>query len=222
MIYMKAQLELSVLTKIAMLFFIISLSLIAYGISNTEKSALCGEQASATARIIASNINQVLNAPVEDARVVYKFEPTIPVSKEKFGERYEVWLAETEQTGTSGGGAVVDNRVQLSVIVKPLTDLSCARTAPLFYDKTKVQLEFVKNAAPNTPEPKTGWENGVVVLTPSDRDNDLRSKFLVIVKCKQRVAGGMSFIYFDDCKNGDANACSPLEPLASNLDQCES
>ncbi len=210
---MKGQLELWVLTKIGMLFFIISLSFIAINISNTEKSALCGEQALATANIIASNVNQVLAAPVEDARVVYKFEPTIAVSKEKFGERYEVWLTRHSTSDAS--------RVQLSIVVNPLSDKTCRRRVSLFYDPNKVQTRFFSNALPIDPDTVSSPQEEVVKLQPSSKNIDERTKFLVIVKCKQKVFGGISFIYFDDCKNSDAFACSPMEPTSPYL-ECES
>lgn len=209
---MRGQLELWVLTKIGMLFFIISLAFIAYNISNTEKSALCGEQALATARIIASNVNQVLAAPVEDSRVVYRFEPTIPISKDKFGERYEVLLARRQSPG--------NRNVQFSIIVSPLSDSSCKRRVSLFYDPLKVSTRFFSNAAETTPTSFLGEE--VVKLTPSDKDvaGGKRSKFLVMVKCREKRFQGHTTIYFDDCKNDDPNACSPFEPTAPYLTEC--
>ncbi len=212
---LKAQMELWVLTKIAMLFFIISLALIAVNISNTEKSALCGEQALATGRIIASNINQVLTAPVEDARVVYKFEPTIPVSKEKYGERYEVWLATRETSG---------NKAQLSIVVNPLSDEKCRRRTSLFYDNLKVSTLFYSSAVQIPPRIDVSPGESVVMLTPSDKNIDKRTRFLVIVKCREKTPGGNTVIYFDDCKQDNSNACSPLEgedgKPASYLTQC--
>ena len=203
----RAQLELWILTKIAMLFFIISLSFIAINISNTEKSALCGEQALATANIIASNVNQVLASPVEDARVVYKFEPTIPVSKDKFGERYEVWLT-THETGDA-------NKVQLSIVVTPLGDASCKRRVSLFYDPHRVEPHFYSNAVEVNPDTTISRQEGIVKLQPSSKDITQRTRYLVIVKCKDKSTfNGISYIYFDDCKNSDAVACSPLEPPA--------
>ena len=207
----KAQLELWVLTKIAMLFFIISLAFIAINISNTEKSALCGEQALATSRIIASNVNQMLSAPVEDGRVVYRFEPTIPISKEKFGERYEVLLTRKANA--------VSGQVQFSIVVKPLSDSACTKRVSLFYDSTKVSTAFFSNGGPITPVNLYGEE--VITLTPSDRDLSKRSKFLVIVKCREKRFGGNTVIYFDDCKNDDPNACSSFEPVASYLEFCK-
>ncbi len=206
---MKAQLELWLLTKIAMLFFIISLSFIAINISNTEKSALCGEQALATARIIASNVNQVLAAPVEDARVVYKFEPTIPVSRERFGERYEVLLARR----------VTASDTQFSIVVRPSEDESCTRRVSLFYDPTKVETHFYSNALEEVPQTIHGEE--AVTLSPSHRELNQRTRFLVIVKCREKVFGGKTFIYFDDCKNENPGACSPFEPApADYLEGC--
>lgn len=208
--FSKAQTELWLLTKIGMLFFIISLSLIALNVSNTEKSALCGEQALATSRIIASNVNQVLSSPVEDARIVYKFEPTIAVSKERFGERYEVWLARRESIG----------RVQLSVVVVPASDKSCIRRASLFYDPLHVSTIFYSGAIQQIPRTDISPGEEVFKLTPSDRDISKRSKYLVIAKCKEKTFGGNTFVYFDDCKNDNADACSPFEPTAEHLQQC--
>ncbi len=198
----KGQLELNILTKMAMLFFIISLSFIALNISNTEKSALCGEQALATGKIIASNINQALSAPVEDVRIVYKFEQTIAVSKDKFGERYEVLLAEHENPEST----------QFSVIVKPSSDASCERRVNLLYDKSKVQTEFFENGNPVVLQSGVSPGENVVVLKPSDRDLNKRTKFLVILKCTDKSAGpgGIVHVKFDNCGNPDASACSPI------------
>ncbi|MDP3742698.1 MAG: hypothetical protein Q8R15_05265 [Candidatus Micrarchaeota archaeon] len=202
----KGQLELWILTKIAMLFFIISLFFIALNISNLEKSALCGEQALATANIIASNVNQVLASPVEDSRVVYKFEPTIPISKDKFGERYEVWIAE-HQTANP-------NKKQLSIVVNPLGDASCRRMVTLFYDPEKVETHFYSNAVEVSPDETISRGESIVKLQPSLRDALQRTKFLVIVKCRDKLPPRKSFIYFDDCKNSEASACSAFEPPA--------
>ncbi len=208
---MKGQIELWLLTKIGMLFFIISLSLIAINISNIEKSALCGEQALATARIITSNVNQVLAAPVEDARVVYKFEPTIPISKEKYGERYEVWLKER---------TLNDNKVQLSVQVNPLSDESCKRSVSLYYDPEKVETHFYSGAAETISETIHGEE--IVKITPSEFiDLSKKTKYLVLVKCSEKTFRGKIHVYFDDCKNDDAGACSSFEPTpAEYLEGC--
>ncbi|MFH1247210.1 MAG: hypothetical protein V1644_02405 [Candidatus Micrarchaeota archaeon] len=203
---MKAQLEMWILTKIAMLFFIIALALIALNISNMEKSALCGEQALATANVIASNINQVLASPVEDARVVYKFEPTIPVSKDKYGERYEVWLSEHVIAG--------QNKVQLSVIVNPLSDLNCKRRVSLFYDDDKVDTFFYSSTFQIVPDETISPQEKIVKLEPSLKNVLERTKFLVIIKCKEKKLHGISMIYFDNCKNDQSNQCSPFDPFS--------
>ncbi len=209
----RGQIELNVLTKIAMLFFIISLSFIALNISNYEKSGLCSQQALATAKIIASNINQLLSSQLEDGRVVYKFDPTIQVSsRERFGERYTVWLAKRETSAS--------NSVQFRIVVKPQADDKCTSWTTLFYDKNKVEMQFFADSAPVTPDTSISHGEEVVVLTPSNKNDEERTKYLVIVKCKEKRVGGRSFLYLDDCRNNDANACSPLEPVASHLAQC--
>lgn len=210
----KSQIELWMLTKIAMLFFILSLAYIAFNISSAEKSALCASQSSATARVITSNINQVISSSAEDMRLVYRFEPSLPVSREKFGERYEVRIAQRELT---------DNRVQLSVTISPFTDTSCQTRANLFFDSSKTRVKFISAGGEVTPEEISGEK--IVTLHPSLPEVRERSKFLVIVKCTEKRFEGTSTIYIDDCKNDNPNECSPLEEAsgrpASYLEECQ-
>lgn len=205
----KAQIELWMLTKIAMLFFIIALAAIALNISNTEKSALCGEQTLSTARAIAANINQIIATPAEDARLVYRFEPSLSISKEQFGERYEVNLTERDLPGageTSG-------RVQLSVVVSPSSNRECERTATVFYDKRKTSTKYILSGGEITPAISRGTR--FVTLKPSNPDFQERTRYLVIVKCTEKTFQGNEHIYLDDCKNDNSNSCSPLEEEAT-------
>ncbi|MFH0714080.1 MAG: hypothetical protein V1722_00365 [Candidatus Micrarchaeota archaeon] len=203
-----AQIELFMLTKMAMLFFIISLAFIALNISNMEKEALCGEQALSTAKIISSNINQALNAAVEDSRTVYKFEPTISTSRERYS-RYVIWLAERETPG--------NDRVQLSVVVKPESEPNCMRRVSVVYDKNKIKTNFAQDTNPKSLDPTISPGEQVFVIEPTNRETP--SKFLVIVKCRDKLLPQQSYLFFDDCKSSNPSSCSTLEPPA--YDACK-
>jgi hypothetical protein len=90
---LRGQIELWMLTKMAMLFFIVALALVMTGFGTQEKKTVCAAQAQAVARSIGGAITQVVNAPAEDERKVFPLEPVLSVGQVEFS-RYTLFLVD--------------------------------------------------------------------------------------------------------------------------------
>ena len=192
--YFKGQLELWMLTKMAMLFFIIGLSFIILNVSNIEKGALCKEQAMSTARLITSNINQVTTDSTEDEVLVYKFQPTLSAGSEKT-DRYLVNLS-VKELGEGAG-----SRFQVSVKVSAINERECQATSTVFLDRNRIEPPINFQSTPYSPPREINGEDGrTLTLLPSNSKVSERSRFLVISKCTSKIAfGSMPHLTFIDC-----------------------
>lgn len=194
---LKAQLELWMLTKMAMLFFIVALSLIILNISNIEKAGLCKEQAMATSRLISSSINQVTTGSSEDEILTFKFQPTLAAGGEKT-DRYVVNLSVKE---------LQSNKMQLSIKVAALNDKTCEASSTVFLDQRKTSRNIKLQATPYQPRTENSEEGRVLTLMPSNSKIEQRTRFLVIAKCSEKVFGGTQHLRFIDCGEIDPERC---------------
>lgn len=96
----RGQIELWMLTKMAMLFFIVALAMVITGFATQEKKTTCAAQASAVAQSITGAISQVVNAPAEDERKVFPLEPTLSIGSAEFST-YVIFVSDHHDTANS-------------------------------------------------------------------------------------------------------------------------
>lgn len=191
----RAQIELSMLTRFAMIFFIISLAAMMLNLSSMEKSHLCSSQAQSLTQAIAGQISQVINSPVEDERRIYPLTGSFAIGKEEFS-RYNINITKHYDQKQKSNSFTVE--------VAPLVDASCNSRSDVYFNKTGVQF-----IPPTEITNLRGDE--ILVLDPSTPDIKSRSRYLVIIKCQPKQWGQGRVIFIEDCRNPDPTTCASLE-----------
>lgn len=205
--WVRGQIALWMLTKFAMVFFIILLAVIMVSFTDVEKQAICRTQANAIAQSVASTIINVINSPVEDERKVFSLEPSLSVGQKQL-ERYTINITNIVSQ---------DNPDTGSLVVNVLTTGGCSAGASASYDRS------LKLADPNTlvrlwQDSREG-DKTVIELKPSDIQE--RDYYLVLAKCRPKQKGLPSYLFMKKCSatlgttvnpNSD---CPPYLELAS-------
>ena len=193
----KSQIELSMLTRFAMVFFIMALASIMLMFSSTEQKGLCKTQAELTASQIASSINQILVSPSEDERKVIPLISALSVG-EKDRQRYVVNI--TKRTGSSPGTSGSDlNTLVVSVGAEYKECIAAQSVGLSNIAPGNVAFQTRDTAlSDHTYSEKFGtatYEG--LQLTPSNPKD--RTSYLIIVKCKEKKFGGQTFLYLQNC-----------------------
>jgi len=189
------------LTRFAMIFFIVSLAAIMLGLSNREKAQLCMTQSASMASSIASQVAQVITSPVEDERKIFPLTGSLAIGKEEYS-RYEITLTNKPPARAGETGYIL-------VEVKPIGTSECRTTVPVYYDDS--QLDALTLVG-QTNETALGT---ALVLEPSKRTG-ARSWFLTVMKCKPKYVGLKTRLWIEDCRNDDPRTCMNF----SAVDNC--
>ncbi|OIO28036.1 hypothetical protein COX86_02700 [Candidatus Micrarchaeota archaeon CG_4_10_14_0_2_um_filter_60_11] len=198
----RGQIAMWMLTKFAMIFFIIALSMVLLSLSDAEKGGLCRTQAARIGEGVRGAITQVVNSPVEDERKVYSLESVLSTGKADF-ERYSLMF-----THHAYGDGKHEIRVTLS---SQSTDCVYERAAPFKayeQDENNGFRLFLQGATYNP-------ENHSILLEPSKPGD--RSRYAVIVKCREKSYPYHQYLFLEDCRKDDPNECLSLNsglPLA--------
>lgn len=200
----RGQIALWMLTKFAMVFFIILLAAIMVTYSDTQKEAICRTQAQAMARNLAATLTNVINSPVEDERKVFALQSSLSVGKKQL-ERYIINVTNIPSERDPGAG---------SLVVHVKSGSGCEGYASAAYDSGLVL------ANPNSL--LSAWApHQDLVLKPSDLQR--RDYYLIMVKCKPKKSGGYDYLYMARCDaplgiSKNPNTCDPrLDSNATSL-----
>lgn len=237
----RGQIELWMLTKMAMLFFIVALAFIMTGFGTQEKKAVCAAQAQAVAGSIASSVSQVVNAPAEDERRIFPLEAVLSVGSLEYS-RYVVFITDSREP--SQGGSAGRNFVSITVQGR---DRDCTGTASAPYPLSWVsggrgestglissQLPAVQGTlingifcecrggsygegCPLSGSP-CGTEQWVMQVLPYSSGDMNRIYYLVPVKCKEKnmpPSGGVpaTHLFIGACDEADPAGCLGFEGL---------
>jgi len=207
---LKGQISMWMLTKMAMMFFIVALALILSGLGSMQGRDICASQARFEAQAITGVLSNVINSPVEDERKLLALDAGLSIGKSDF-QRYEIHLLEfvdESKIAASEKGKTVAGL--FSVFVRPPAegeDVSstrceanecCGRSSVPF---EKFDVRFVGKI-------KQISEGQVIVFEPSNPAS--RSKFLVVIKCKEKNPASFppkSFLFIADCKQDSGEDC---------------
>ncbi|MBI2444982.1 hypothetical protein HYV43_01185 [Candidatus Micrarchaeota archaeon] len=170
------------LTKFAMVFFIITLAAIMVSFSDAQKESICRTQAQSMARNIAATLTNVINSPVEDERKVYTLESSLSVGKSQL-ERYSINITNIPSSATDGQGSG-------SLVVHVQSGSGCEGYARAVYDKSIILADPVTMLS--------RWQaEANLVLKPSDLQ--WRDYYLVMAKCRPKKSGSVSYLYARSC-----------------------
>ncbi|MGC8851274.1 MAG: hypothetical protein ACP5O3_03555, partial [Candidatus Micrarchaeia archaeon] len=200
----RAQIELSMLTRFAMLFFIVSLAALMLNLSTQEKAHLCSSQADSLSAAVASQISQVLSSPVEDERKVYALTNILAVGKEEYA-RYNINITNHIDSNKTR------NQNYFTVYVAPIANPSCSGSRYVYYNRTTVS--FISEATDKTKNAR-----GDTVLTIDPSNPVKRSRYLVIIKCRPKIPGMQDQIFIENCKQENPAKCLNLQD--KQIDEC--
>ncbi|MBI5636272.1 hypothetical protein HY993_04890 [Candidatus Micrarchaeota archaeon] len=183
----RGDIALFVLSKMAMVFFILALMSVLIIFSSRERASACSQQASQISADIANKLSQAMNSPLEDERLVVSFSPSLSTSGGRTSS-YNITI--TKRNPVGGGEGLI------SVSTRSLNDADCSGGAKAYYPNG---INFV-GALANLDE---------IALTPSAKESfagapSTRTKHLIIIKCTAKDAGRKKFLGLDGCTDYNA------------------
>jgi len=195
------------LTRFAMIFFIVTLAALMLGLSNREKEQLCLTQSASMASSIASQVAQVITSPVEDERKIFPLTGSLAVGKDEFS-RYQITITNKPPAADRPNATGY-----LIIEVKPIGTTECRTTVPVYYNPSQLDaLNLIPGPETELNETELGT---MLTLEPSKRSG-LRSWFLMVMKCKPKYVGFKTRLWIEDCRNDDPRVCMNF----SSVDNC--
>ena len=184
---LKSQIELSMLTRFAMVFFIMSLAMIMLVFSGSEQRGLCKTQAQLAAKQIASSINQVLTSPAEDERKVIPLTAVLSVG-ERDRSRYSVNITKRPESKVLTVSVVAESK-------------DCSAFQSVGYgevdDANVVFSSKLNEEAHAGVEVFAGRSYDLLKLTPSKPDD--RTSYLIVLRCMEKQGLKKKFLYLQNC-----------------------
>jgi len=243
----RGQIELWMLTKMAMLFFLAALAMTMVNFSSNEKQALCASQAQAVARSVSGSIQQVINAPAEDERKVIPLESTLSIGSGEFSG-YSVFIAdhrdETNQRKLFSVTVQGRNKdcVGADSATYPyswqsgrsdtLTGLSSGQiplTRGLLVGGAICECKAGTNVYMGVGcqlqgQPCTGGDWILQAIPSFSQGLEKRAYYLIAMKCKEKqiVAGKVTtHLFVQACTNPDPNSCIDFRSGPDMIEACD-
>lgn len=188
----RGQIALWMLTKFAIVFFIIALSLVMLNFANAERDNLCSTQARVMALSVASSFDNLFNSPVEDERKVMPLEMALSVGRDNLA-RYSIILLNKQKSG--GGG---------NIVITVNTSAGCVGVASSSYG-AKIRFNGLPADKP-------------VLINPSQGDYVDLAKYLILMKCKPKFIGMDNYVFVEACKNENPDTCQRLD--TGGIEKC--
>lgn len=181
------------LTKFAMIFFIMALAALLMSFVDIEREGLCNSQAARVTEAVSGALIQVINSPVEDERKVLPLESALSTGKSEF-ERYEIKIIDHE---SSTG----DHEFRVEV---DAANPQCGMGKAIPYD-AGIILHFAgKNPIDDEGNPLEG-----ILVEPSNSKS--RSRYIIIIKCSEKNYPSRKYLFIEDCKQDDPMECLSLD-----------
>ncbi len=194
----RGQMAMWILTKFAMLFFIIGLFLIIFVFEQRERDLVCSSQANRIASDIAGRIRQIVDSPVEDEQRSYAFGIGIPLGGSD-DSRYFANITYQRHKPSGMQKIIVDVWV-------PSVG-GCNGFATVDFVNKSVRLFPVSNAFLSSAN-NVNYESSRIALHPSDKEESVRSRYVVAIKCSSKISYPPDkFLFIQDCSQRDPDAC---------------
>ncbi|MBU1197602.1 hypothetical protein KJ765_03745 [Candidatus Micrarchaeota archaeon] len=205
----KGQIELWMLTKFGMIFFIIALSAIVFMFQVNAKRQICSDQTQVITSAIVGRIEQVLESPAEDEQRAFAFPLALELGRDD-RTRYLVDITLFHDSGANYETVRGDGK--LIVNASPVGERTCERGSSIPFQNYMIHFENNPHRLLDdisTPPVRTSLH-----LSPSDRDLNSRSKYLIIIKCANKyIPPGPAqerHLWIQDCANDNVNTCINL------------
>lgn len=189
------------LTKMAMIFFILALALVLVGLSAKEKAGLCEARANGVVQNIRSQVVGIVSAPIEDERKIIPLERVLATGSEDF-QQYNLTI--TWRNTTDGQ----------SLAFEALAASKKCRSGSFLLLPDYV-VHFVS-------EPKQA-SGGAWVMTaePSKRYGGKTppSLYIIVLKCSTKEWPFEKHLFLEVCGNNEPNTCL-LDFNKADIDKC--
>ncbi|MEK6953450.1 MAG: hypothetical protein AABX01_00460 [Candidatus Micrarchaeota archaeon] len=198
---MRGQMAMWILTKFALLFFIMSLFAIIFIFEQNARSQTCLTQTQRIANGITNRLSQILDSPVEDEQRSFPFELGLPLGGGDVA-RYKVNLT-NRVTNPEPGDTTIKGRLIVDVI--PANVKNCIGSGVVSYSGRNVELFSL----PERTSTKTlnAFKDKTITLSPSELDEGIRSYYLTMIKCGEKKFNGQKYMFIQDCSQKDFNKC---------------
>ena len=187
------------LTKMAMVFFILALALVLVGLSAKEKSGLCEARAESLVQNVRSQVIGVVSAPIEDERKVIPLERVLSTGSEDF-QRYNLTVTWRKIQDSSGVK-------QTLIFEAKAASASCDSGSSLLVPSgsSGYRIHF---KGPNI-KTKTASQGAMVELTsePSKLYGSSPSLYLIVLKCSTKSWPLNKHLFIEDCQNENPATC---------------
>ena len=187
----KSQIELWMLSKFAILFFILALAAFLFIVSETEKAGLCSTEAGAQSALVANSINNVLNNPVEDQQVVVKLPSAITL-----GSGLSAYTINMTYIKQSNAPSIINVQTQST------TSVGCSSQKSVFFPNT-IKVYFIPASGGQIPSANTNQMS--LTAYPSSQNSPTR--FIIIIKCTSKTQAGRNYLFVITCAQTDASLC---------------
>ena len=201
-----------ILTKMAMLFFIVALAFILVSFGNIERSSLCDEHAQQIAETLSAAFNQVLNSPLEDEGRTLKLETSLAIGEGKYS-RYSITASKLRSKDPALNNLVIE--------VQSLADSKCrgvksspypknfdTATPPQFYFNPPFGSDTSRYSKVISPSPLLE----TMVFMPSNNvDSEHRSRYFAVLKCTSKTTAKKQYVFVQDCVSQGPSQCISTE-----------
>ncbi len=191
------------LTKLAMVFFILALALVLTGLSSREKTGLCEARADGVVQSVRSQVSGIVSSPIEDEIKIIPLERVLATGSEDF-ERYNLSVTWRENAASGGTGGAAG--VQTLTFEAVAASRNC-RSGSFIAVPSDFKVHFNPDPADKTTSRAT------LVSQPSKKysDAELPSLYLVVLKCSTKGWPPEKHLFIEDCKNSNPGSCSNFD-----------
>lgn len=187
------------LSKFAILFFILALAIFLFTFSQNEKAGLCSVEAGSQAQLISNSINSVINNPVEDQQLIIKLPPAITL-----GNGLSTYAVNITYINQSSGPSLISIQANSNTgncNSNPQTVSLPSNILVTFFDDTNSTLTQIN--------PQKIYSINQMVLTARPSNLGYNQQFYVlIIKCTSKTNAALSYLFITTCTQTDASACS--------------
>jgi hypothetical protein len=182
------------LSKFAILFFIMALAIFLFGFSQTEKAGLCSVEAGSQAAMISNSISNVLNNPVEDQQLLVKLPPAITL-----GSGLSAYTINVTYINSTASFSTIE------VAVGSTSGGGCEASKSVYFP-SNVNVSFYNDANPITNQTIPGQ----ILLTASPSAlTGSRAHFFLIIKCtNKKITPFPPYLFVIACTQPVASSCS--------------
>ncbi len=195
----KSQIELWMLSKFAILFFILALAIFLFTVSQSEKSGLCSVEAGSQAQIISNSISNVLNNPIEDQQLVVKLPSAITL-----GSGLSAYLVNITYTNQSAGPSLI--------AVQAFSNTgNCVSNPQTVSFSSNVNVNFIDVNGDNLPlSPVKNTNINQMVLSANPSFVSLPNQFfLLVIKCTSKSKPTLPpYLFVITCVQTKLSLCS--------------